>query len=462
MDNPSFFKNQDLIIVAFVHQIGVNIQEIKDKLEERFLREGYQVEHVKVSEFILGKSYLNSKLPPYKLAEKKIKDGDKKRKTKGSNCLALKAAKEIKKIYKNKNDKLVVFIDSLKHQEEVHCLRYIFKRCLLLIGTYDADRNRLSHLRNKFKMKDNEEDNKQIEKLFEKDAHDASSDYGQKTMDTFALADFIINLDIRKWQYDIDRLLNLLFDKNKIAPPNLEEYAMNLAFQVSARSSHHKRQVGAIILDQSGQIISTGYNEKPSHGGLQIINQLDKNERESTGQDTRQKQNLSDSLYDALNEKLEGTSKEEFENLIQKSKASDIIEYIDEVHAEQAAIIEAARKGQKITEGSSIFVTTYPCHLCIKHIIAAGISKVYYVEPYFKSLTADMFSDHLNFDSSKQKSNQVNIIRYHGIGWKMYELLFRRNLNKFEKSYQEISLVKHSFERLKEVEKISKPSKKKK
>ena len=54
------------------------------------------------------------------------------------------------------------------------------------------------------------------------------------------------------------------------------------------------------------------------------------------------------------------------------------------IHAEMSAISDAARKGVAI-QGATLYSTTFPCHLCAKHIVASGIKRVVYLEPYPKS-----------------------------------------------------------------------------
>ena len=51
------------------------------------------------------------------------------------------------------------------------------------------------------------------------------------------------------------------------------------------------------------------------------------------------------------------------------------------LHAEQNAIIQAATSGTSI-EGSTLYVTHYPCSLCIKMILNASVERVVYVEGY--------------------------------------------------------------------------------
>ena len=47
------------------------------------------------------------------------------------------------------------------------------------------------------------------------------------------------------------------------------------------------------------------------------------------------------------------------------------------------------------TRRATLYTTTFPCHNCAKHIIAAGIARVVYVEPYPKSKAMEFHGDAL-------------------------------------------------------------------
>jgi len=51
------------------------------------------------------------------------------------------------------------------------------------------------------------------------------------------------------------------------------------------------------------------------------------------------------------------------------------------VHAEQNAILTAARFGQQIFDGT-MTTTVQPCFGCLKEMLQAGISEVYYLHPW--------------------------------------------------------------------------------
>ena len=40
-----------------------------------------------------------------------------------------------------------------------------------------------------------------------------------------------------------------------------------------------------------------------------------------------------------------------------------------------------------------MYVTTFPCHNCAKHIIAAGLERVVYLEPYPKSRAKTLYDE---------------------------------------------------------------------
>ena len=49
--------------------------------------------------------------------------------------------------------------------------------------------------------------------------------------------------------------------------------------------------------------------------------------------------------------------------------------------AEQIALTEAARNGIS-TDGATIYVTTYPCYICSKMLVSAGINEIIYDNDY--------------------------------------------------------------------------------
>ncbi|MDD3803860.1 MAG: dCMP deaminase family protein [bacterium] len=125
--------------------------------------------------------------------------------------------------------------------------------------------------------------------------------------------------------------------------PSWEEYFMEIASLVSTRATCLRRKVGAIIV-KDRHILSTGYNGPPKNTPH------------------------CDEIGGCMREKLNVPSGERME----LSRA---------VHAEQNAIIQAAKLGINI-EGSDMFVTNQPCFICAKMIINAGIKRIYIKDGY--------------------------------------------------------------------------------
>jgi dCMP deaminase len=62
------------------------------------------------------------------------------------------------------------------------------------------------------------------------------------------------------------------------------------------------------------------------------------------------------------------------------------------VHAEQNAVTQAAYFGVSVN-GASIYTTTYPCSMCAKILINAGITEIIYSEGYADDLSKDLLAE---------------------------------------------------------------------
>ena len=51
------------------------------------------------------------------------------------------------------------------------------------------------------------------------------------------------------------------------------------------------------------------------------------------------------------------------------------------VHAEQNAIVDCAKRGVSCL-GSIAYITHFPCIICLRLLIASGVSKIKYIEDY--------------------------------------------------------------------------------
>jgi dCMP deaminase len=135
--------------------------------------------------------------------------------------------------------------------------------------------------------------------------------------------------------------------------PSWDQYFMEITSLVATRSTCLRRQVGAVIV-KDRNILATGYNGAPSG----VSHCLD------TG---------------CLRERLGVPSGERHE-------------LCRGLHAEQNAIIQAAKHGTNI-DGSTLYCTTMPCIICSKMIINAGIRRIVYREGYPDPLAAEMIAE---------------------------------------------------------------------
>lgn len=65
-------------------------------------------------------------------------------------------------------------------------------------------------------------------------------------------------------------------------------------------------------------------------------------------------------------------------------------EKVCSIHAETSAIAKAARRGIKI-DGATMYVTSFPCLICMRSVIAAGIKKVVYMNDFYKPHHLELF-----------------------------------------------------------------------
>ena len=102
---------------------------------------------------------------------------------------------------------------------------------------------------------------------------------------------------------------------------------------------------------------------------------------------------------------------------------SDLIEFSRSIHAEMDALLAAAR-ARISPVGCTLLCTTYPCHSCARHLVAAGITEVLYIEPYTKSLAVELHSDSLQTQTQEPESGEQKkmlVSPYTGVGPRMYE-----------------------------------------
>ena len=116
-----------------------------------------------------------------------------------------------------------------------------------------------------------------------------------------------------------------------------------------------------------------------------------------------------------------------YKEITEETGIKNLLEFSRSIHAEMDAITTAARLGRGATKGADLYCTTYPCHNCARHIVAAGIKNVYYIEPYEKSLAYKLHDDSIDsgLDESSNRKDKLKILPFEGVAPRKYMQLFR-------------------------------------
>lgn len=110
-----------------------------------------------------------------------------------------------------------------------------------------------------------------------------------------------------------------------------------------------------------------------------------------------------------------------------KAQLMDVTEYGRVVHAEMCALCDAARLGRSV-KSSTLYCTTFPCHNCTKHILAAGIKRVVYIEPYPKSKAKDLHQNEIEIE--KEVEGRVSFLPFLGISPSRYRDIFQKTIKR--------------------------------
>ena len=353
--------------------------------------------------------------------------GNVARENHGNSIVALGVAAAIslkRRELRNHPDKVAYFVHSLKHPDEVRLLREIYSNAFYLFGVHAPSEDRQAYLKAKRKVSEDE-----AKALMSRDKKE-NQKYGQKLVDTFHLADFFVGWRFHEderyltfLENNIDRFLEIIFGHPN-RTPTFGEYAMFHAFSAALRSADLSRQVGAVIT-KNREILGTGANDCPRAGGGLYWPTLNHESLQfedfHQGRDWTRGFDSNRRKLRAMKFEVLSAAKIEFENVFkqafqgaadgdQKGKATqaeiirrlskvldassinDLTEFGRMVHAEMEALLSCARKGVS-TKDTTLFSTTFPCHNCAKHIVAAGVKKVVFVEPYMKSQADKMHND---------------------------------------------------------------------
>lgn len=136
--------------------------------------------------------------------------------------------------------------------------------------------------------------------------------------------------------------------------PSFDEYVMSLAYLIGQRSTCLRRKVGAVAIKDK-RILTTGFNGASK--GLKHCTEI--------GTCLRRELNV---------------------------PSGQRHEICRGVHAEQNVIIQAAVFGVSIKD-ATVYITTFPCSVCVKMLINAGVREIIYDQYYDDELAQKLIEE---------------------------------------------------------------------
>ena len=349
-------------------------------------------------------------------------------------------------------------IRQLKRPSEVALLRKVYGKQFILVSAYGSEEHRRERLREKIRdtlpLSTPEEDiSYNVARIITRDEDEGVDAHGQHLRDTFHLADvFVDGINRDRMRQGLERFFQAFFGRVDIGPTK-SEYGMYAAKAASLRSTDLSRQVGAAIFGADGEVITQGCNEVPkAFGGtywegeepdfrdVQLGYDPNDHLKKEVMRDLLELLSragllaandpptaASDAFVDVLLGRGDADRGRPHFGCLAHSQINDLTEYGRVVHAEMVAICDAARLGKPV-KGGILYVTTFPCHNCTKHILAAGIQQVVFMEPYPKSRAKQLHRHEIEIE--KPSMTRVGFVPFLGISPFRYRDIFEKKSRK--------------------------------
>jgi deoxycytidylate deaminase len=449
------------LFVGLAGPVGVDTEGVVQELVWAFEKIGYYPIKIKLSEILKNIEGLATTIEEHdgeyaRITSLMNRGTEFREKMKNGNAVAVagisrvreerqrirrKSGEKGKDLWRRPVESTVYIFDSLKHRSEAETLRHAYGSAFLLISVYSPEEKRRDALAERIArskgVKITEDIKDQAGSLIKRDLAEENKSLGQDMQGVFPLADlFVRDEDKSVLSASIMRFVEILFD-HPFHTPTKDEFGMFQAKAVALRSADLSRQVGAAVMTKDGCLISLGCNEVPRAGGGFYWPE-DKNDardcRLGTDANALMKSKMWEEAIDVLKlvvtidqdtkkladqilykqDQEETAEEERIRNAAKNATLSNILEFGRIVHAEMAAITDAARRGLSVQD-AILYCTTFPCHICARHIIASGVAKVVYIEPYPKSKTADLYGDSVLLDTETPDSDKVAFKPFIGV-----------------------------------------------
>jgi deoxycytidylate deaminase len=297
-------------------------------------------------------------------------------------------------------------IRSLKRPEEVNLLRRVYGAGFFLIGVNVDRPARVDSLAKRIAQSHGETPasanyatyRAAAETLAQRDEDEECDALGQRLRDVFQLCDLFVS-PARNLFAQIDRFVRLILG-DLSETPHADEHFLFQAYAASLASGALGRQVGAMLVSPTREILGQGWNDVPKAGGG-LYRADDHYDR----RDIHEERDSVNIHADLIIEEILHTVKDAgwlkddttpplawARTAFRKSRVANLLEFGRTAHAEMEAILAAARIGVSV-RGATLYTTTFPCHGCARHIVTAGVARVVYIEPYPKSRALELHRD---------------------------------------------------------------------
>lgn len=439
--------------VALIAPIGVNLNAVQSAIHDSLKQVGYRTNQIRLTSIFdeIDHGYDTTPEDEYDRYVKLIAAGDQLcHDTKRNDIMALYGIHALGK-YSPRGDgealpgDVIHIFRQLKRVDEIRTFKEVFGRNILFLSCFASKNDRINNLVKKLletKRGTNRSDLESLAlKIIALDEDERGKPHGQRVVDCYPHADYVIDCSSHaSLTASVERFVQIYFGHPFISP-NKDEYCSYFANAASYRSLDLSRQVGAAIFSEECEIIALGCNEVPKSGGGTYWAGTDDDARDfALGRDSNQQVRedmtrdvlvqlqkgdwLRDDLKDHTPSELSKLALEGEHAPLKGSMINDVLENGRMVHAEMNALADAARS-RKSTQRATLYCTTMPCHLCTKLIIASGIARVVYLQPYPKSLVEELYTDSVSLESANL-DNKVHFETLKGVTPNGFRIAFRK------------------------------------
>ena len=441
-------------MIGLVAPLGADLEAVTDALAHELRTYGYSTQLVRLSgliEDVQGLDTTIDKSTEDRRIETLMEAGTEIRhKTRRGDILALMSIPSIRRDreaysqsseYERERGRAYI-LRSFKNRAEIDTLRDVYGAGMFVVSIYMPKSRRCDDLSRKIAASHYSSDaagyTETASRLIDKDEEEEGrAKLGQDVGGAFPLADYFVDVSARSSiAAQVKRFVEIIFS-HPFQTPLKDEFGMFQARGAALRSSDLSRQVGAAIANSDGDVVALGCNDVPKWGGGLYWSDDERDERDfQRGYDSSaiyKHQILAETLARLRESGIFGTETSginpldlaerlisgDLSEVMEGAQITQILEYGRIVHAEMAAISDAVKRGVAL-KGATLYCTTFPCHMCARHIIAAGIGRVVYIEPYPKSKSPELYRDSIEVDMVPARPMFVNFQSFVGVAPRRY------------------------------------------